>query len=132
MFLFIRIILVLLCLYSIHKQLYAYQGFLSKVVFKNFKKFTRQHLCWSLFLSATTNLKWRLRHRCFPVNFCKFFENIPFNWPPPVTVCFRHKMQNIAKHIQNIANCSCVQLFVCLMISIFGEATGVCQLQRHI
>ena len=47
---------------------------------KNFEKFNRKHLSWSLFynqavcLRLSTLLQKRLRHRCFPVNFSKFFR----------------------------------------------------------
>ena len=50
---------------------------------KSFTKFTRKHLCQSLFfnkvadLSVATLLKKRLRHRCFPVNFVKILRT-PF------------------------------------------------------
>ena len=52
--------------------------FYKKSVFKNFSKFTRKHLCWSLFLNKvpglkpSTLLRKRLRRRYFPVNFAKF------------------------------------------------------------
>ena len=48
-----------------------------KGVLKNFTRFTRKHLCQSLFfnkvagLRYVTLLKKRLWHRCFPVNFVK-------------------------------------------------------------
>ena len=53
-----------------------------KGVFRNFAKFTRKHLCWSLFLNKvsglrpTTLLKERLWHICFPVNFAKFLGTL--------------------------------------------------------
>ena len=49
-------------------------------VLKNFAKFTGKHLCQSLFFNKVTGLrpstllKKRLCHRCFPVNFAKFFK----------------------------------------------------------
>ena len=49
-----------------------------KGVLKNFGKFTGKHLRQSLFfskfavLTPVTLLKYRLWHRCFPVNFAKF------------------------------------------------------------
>ena len=43
-----------------------------KGVLRNFTKFTRKHLCQSLFL-----LKKRFWHRCFPKNFMKFLRT-PF------------------------------------------------------
>ena len=49
-------------------------------VLKNFAKLAGKHLCQSLFLnkvSGLTQLKKRLRYRCFPVNFAKF-KNIDF------------------------------------------------------
>ena len=46
-----------------------------KSFFKSFAKFTRKHVCPSLFLSAASNsLKQRLRDRCLPVKFCKFLK----------------------------------------------------------
>ena len=55
--------------------------FFKKLFFLNFAKFTRKHLCWSLFFSAASSFikierPW---HRCFPVNFYGLFKNIPFN-----------------------------------------------------
>ena len=52
--------------------------FCKKGVLENHAKFTRKHLCQSLFfnkvafLRPATLLKKRLWHRCFPVNFAKF------------------------------------------------------------
>ena len=43
-----------------------------KVVIRNFEKFTRKHLCQSLFFDKVAG--W---HRCFPMNFAKFLR-IPF------------------------------------------------------
>ena len=40
-----------------------------KGVLRNFAKFTEQHLC----LRPAILFKKRLCHRCFPVNFAKFF-----------------------------------------------------------
>ena len=57
--------------------------FCKKDVLRNFAKFTRKHLCPSLFfnkvagLRPATLLKKRLWHRCFPVNFVKFLRT-PF------------------------------------------------------
>ena len=66
--------------------------FCKKGVLKNFAKFTGKNLCQSLFfnkvadLRPTTLLKKRLWHRCFPVNFAKFFRTSflteHFHWPP--------------------------------------------------
>ena len=53
---------------------------MKKGVLRNFTKFTRKHLCQSLFfnkvatLRPTTLLKKGLWHRCFPVNFVKFLK----------------------------------------------------------
>ena len=49
---------------------------------RNFSKFTRKHLCQTLFLNKVadlkpTSIKKRLWHRCFPVSFEKFL-GIPF------------------------------------------------------
>ena len=49
-----------------------------KSVLKNFTKFTRKHLCQSLFFNKVALLKTRLWHRCFPVNLVKFLR-------PPAT-----------------------------------------------
>ena len=49
-------------------------------VLKNFAKFTRKYLCWSLFLITVAGLeacnfiKKRFLHRCFPVNIAKFLR----------------------------------------------------------
>ena len=54
--------------------------FVKKGVLKNFAEFTGKHLCWSLFsnnvagLRPATLLRKRLQHRCFPVNFAKFWK----------------------------------------------------------
>ena len=54
-----------------------------KDVLRNFAKFTRKHLCRSLFFNKVAGLrqlfllKERLLHRCFPVNFAKFLRK-PF------------------------------------------------------
>ena len=53
--------------------------FYKKGVLENFAKFTEKHLCQCLFfdkvagLRTGTLLKKRPRHRCFLVNFAKFF-----------------------------------------------------------
>ena len=55
----------------------------TKDVLRNFEKFTRKHVCQSLFfnkvagLSAAILSKKRLWHRCFPVNFAEFLRT-PF------------------------------------------------------
>ena len=55
--------------------------FCKKDVLKNFTKFTRRNLCWSLFFNKIADIrpetlsKNRLQHRCFPVNFVKYFKN---------------------------------------------------------
>ena len=52
-------------------------------VLKNFKKFTRKHLCQSfLFKRPATLFKKGLCHLCFPVNFVKFLRT-PFYRTPP-------------------------------------------------
>ena len=54
--------------------------FYEKGVLRNLTKFTRKHLCQSLFfnkvagLRPATLLKKRIWHRCFPVNFAKFLR----------------------------------------------------------
>ena len=56
------------------------RGSIEKGVLKSFTKFTRKHLCRSMFFNevagwgSATLLKKRLRHRCFPVNFAKFLR----------------------------------------------------------
>ena len=58
--------------------------FYKNIVTKNVAKFTENHLCQSLAsLRATTLLKKRLWHRCFPVNFVKFLRT-PFYRTAPV------------------------------------------------
>ena len=52
--------------------------FCRKGVLRNFTKFTRKHLCQSLFFNKVALLKTRLWHRCFPVNLVKFLR-------PPAT-----------------------------------------------
>ena len=54
--------------------------FYKKNIRKNFAKFTRKHLCQSLFAGhgPATWLKKRLWHGCFPVNFAKFLRT-PFS-----------------------------------------------------
>ena len=47
--------------------------FCEKGVLRNFTKFTRKHLCRSLFFNKVAGL----RRRCFPVNFVKFLRT-PF------------------------------------------------------
>ena len=57
--------------------------FCKKCVLRNFTKFTRKHLCQSLFFNKVTGLrtatllKKRLWQRCFPLNFLKF-QRTPF------------------------------------------------------
>ena len=47
---------------------------MKKGVLINFAKFTGKHMCQSLFFRKVAGL--RLRHRCFPVNFCEIFKSI--------------------------------------------------------
>ena len=47
-----------------------------KNFFRNFAKFTRKYLYQSLFLNKVTDFSYKLWHRCFPVNFAKFLQNI--------------------------------------------------------
>ena len=55
-----------------------------KDILENFVKFTRKHLCWSLFFNKITDLQLaillekRLRHKCFPFEFCKIYKNTFF------------------------------------------------------
>ena len=63
-----------------------------EILFANFAKFTKRHLCRSFFFNKAAGLrpevcnywKMRLRHRHFPVNFVKFFRTsflkITFGW----------------------------------------------------
>ena len=58
----------------------AQRCFCEKGVLRNFAKFTRKHLCQSLFFNKVadnrlaTLLKMRLWLKCFPVNFAKFLR----------------------------------------------------------
>ena len=69
-----------------HFQFVAFRSgrpkvFCKKGALSNFSKFTRKHLCQTLFVNnvarPATLLKKRLLHRCFPVNFEKFIRT-PF------------------------------------------------------
>ena len=54
---------------------------MKKSVLRNFAKFTRKHLCHSLFFNKVRPaplLKKRLWHRCFLVNFAKFLRILFF------------------------------------------------------
>ena len=51
--------------------------FCKKGALKKFAKFTRKHLCQSLFFNGVALLKMRLWHRCFPVTFARFLRT-PF------------------------------------------------------
>ena len=61
--------------------------FCRKGVLRNFAKFTGKQLCQSLFFNKVAGLgpafclKKRIWHRCFPVNFVKFFRT-PFLQTP--------------------------------------------------
>ena len=55
---------------SIHQRCSIEKG-----VLRNLAKFTRKHLCQSLFFNKVAGL--RLWHMCFPVNFAKFLRT-PF------------------------------------------------------
>ena len=58
----------------------CHEVFCKKRALKNFEKITGKHMCQSLFfnkvsgLRTATSLIKRLWHRCFPVNFAKFFK----------------------------------------------------------
>ena len=64
--------------YSLKKQ--SPEMFFKKGVLKKFTKLAEKHLCCGFFLSKVAGLrlavllKKRLWHRCFPVNFAKFFK----------------------------------------------------------
>ena len=62
----------------INPQKQPLELFYKKSVLKNIAIFTGKHLCQNLFLNKVTSLrlllKKRLWHRCFPVNFGKFFR----------------------------------------------------------
>ena len=54
---------------------------LNIAVVENFVNFTGKYLWWSLFFNKVASLQFyhkRLRHRCFPVKFTKFFQNVFF------------------------------------------------------
>ena len=61
---------------SSHRDVFWENG-----VLRIFAKFTRKHLCQSLFFNKVarpaTLIEKRLWHRCFPVNFAKFLRT-PF------------------------------------------------------
>ena len=67
-----------------------------KGVLQNFAIFTRKYLCQSLFfkLKPATLSKKKLRHRCFPVNFAKFWR-APFlrntSWRMPLKNIFEYR-----------------------------------------
>ena len=60
--------------------------FYKKGALKNFAKFTGKHTCVVVFffhkIADLQLLKWRLRHRCFRLNFCKIFRNNLFYRTP--------------------------------------------------
>ena len=58
--------------------------FWKKGVLKSFTNYPGKHLRQSLFFNKVE--KKRPWHRCFPVNFSKFFKNTFFHRTPPVTV----------------------------------------------
>ena len=60
--------------------------FCKKGVLRNLAKFTRKHLCQSLFFNKgpDTLLKKRLWCMCFPVNFCQISKNTFSYRAPPV------------------------------------------------
>ena len=66
-----------------YKQKQPPEVFCKKGVLQTFAKFTGKHLCQSLFFNNVEGLmpakllKRRLWHRCFPVNFAKFWRT-PF------------------------------------------------------
>ena len=49
--------------------------FCKKGVHNYFEKFTEKHLCQSLRPEACNFIKKAIWHRCFPINFVKFFKN---------------------------------------------------------
>ena len=55
-----------------HDQKQPPEVFCKKVVLKNYTKFTKKHLCQSLFFNKVAGLT--LWHRCFSVNFAKFLR----------------------------------------------------------
>ena len=57
----------------VYDQKQPLELFYEKSILRNFAKFSRKHLCHSLFFNKTL-LKKRLWHRCFPVNFAKFLR----------------------------------------------------------
>ena len=70
--------------------------FFKKLFLKILKNLQDENTCARVSFEAplATSLKWRRRHRCFPVNFCEIFKNIP----PPLAASFYHKMLNIKIH----------------------------------
>ena len=70
--------------------------FSKQSVLKDFTKFTRKHLCKSLFSNKVVDeglqlyLKNRLWHKCFPVNFYEIFKNALFT--EHLCICTSQKM----------------------------------------
>ena len=76
----INVLLIYLKYTLVYIQKQPPEVFCEKGVLRNFTKFTRKHLCQSLFfnkvagLRHTTLVKKRLWHRYFPVNLVKFLR----------------------------------------------------------
>ena len=80
---------------------------------KSFTKFTRKHLCQSLFfnkvadLSPSTLLKKSLRHRCFPASDCfsKYESLIHDSAHPQLSIkkLSRKCLENIQEHLHRIS-----------------------------
>ena len=86
-----------------------------KGVLRNFAKFTGKHLSQGLLfnkaagLRPATLLKKRLWHRCFPVNFAKFFKNTFFTEHLRMTASERRIFRNngYRKSLRFIRLCFC-------------------------
>ena len=126
----------------------ATRGVLQKCLLKNYIKFTRKHLCRSLFLNkvadlrTATLLKKRLWHRCFSVNFAKFLKT---SFCTASRSCFCTFRANQIKLWTSKSNyCSCFLLFTFLYavsVSVFLFSTLktlifayylLCELKRYV
>ena len=80
-----------------HIRTYTFADVLQSRCFKNFSKFTKKLLCWSLFLilSQISILqhywKKRLRYKCFLMNFARYIQCIFCRTPPVNCFCSTEK-----------------------------------------
>ena len=83
--------------------------FCKKSVFKNLAKFTRKHLCQSLFLTKVPLLALTLR-RCFYVDFAKFLRT-PFCIEHLWWLLLKTLLQNTYQHLIYDRDCFEIQKF---------------------